>query len=34
MLASDAEGWCSISEGELNEMARRVGASASGRGNG
>ena len=25
LLDSGAEGWCSISEEELNEMARRVG---------
>ena len=26
MLASDAPGWCDVSEEDLNEMARRVGS--------
>ena len=34
MLDSGAEGWCDIGEEELNEMARRVGPSASRRRNG
>ena len=32
MLASDAPGWCSVSEEDLNEMARRIGDSAFGHG--
>ena len=34
MLDSGAEGWCSISEEDLNEIARRLGPSASGHGSG
>ena len=34
LLDSGATGWCDISEEDLNEMARRVGLSASGRGTG
>ena len=34
MLASGAEGWSSISEEELNDMARQVGPSVSSRGHG